>query len=344
MCSGLCDKLYYSCLCYLVLKKIDYKYNDYVSAYSEKLVIDTDPGADDAAAILLILSMSARNYTNYEVVGITCVYGNTFEDLAEKNVLKILTVANLPDIPVYGGAQKPLMRNYTAENYFGEDGFGDFEFKDEILGEVDRSTHAAVALVKLARRYPRELSVLALGPLTNIAIAMTLDPEFAKNVKRFFIMGGSVSGVGNKSPGVEFNFGADPESNHIVLSVSKNTPHLLLPWETIFGSNITKEWRTKELGLINSSFVEFLNKVESKVLGYDNPGWNSADALMAAVMLRPNLVRRLTTVHVAPVIDGSARGSLLIDYTNTTGQPGNVEIIQEVNTEEFKQMLKEFLS
>lgn len=98
MCSGLCDELYYSCLCYLMLKKIDYKYNDYVSAYSEKLVIDTDPGADDAAAILLILSMSARNYTNYEVVGITCVYGNTFEELAEKNVLKILTVANLPDV------------------------------------------------------------------------------------------------------------------------------------------------------------------------------------------------------------------------------------------------------
>lgn len=79
-------------------------------------------------------------------------------------------------------------------------------------------------------------------------------------------------------------------------------------------------------------------------MGYDFPGWNPADALMAAVMLRPNLVKKSTTVHVAPVIDGSARGSLLIDYTNLTGKPGNVEIIQEVNTEEFKQMLKEFLS
>lgn len=133
-----------------------------------------------------------------------------------------------------------MLSNYTADNYFGEDGFGDFEFRDEILSEVDRSIHAAVALVKLARNYPGELSVIALGPLTNIAIAMTLDPEFAKNVKRFFIMGGSVSGVGNKSPGVEFNFGADPESNHVVISTSKSAPHLLLPWETIFGSNITK--------------------------------------------------------------------------------------------------------
>lgn len=132
------------------------------------------------------------------------------------------------------------MDDYIAENWFGVDGLGDFNFEDEIIGEVDRSTHAAVALVNLAKKYPGELNVLVLGPLTNIAIAVSLDPDFPRNVKRFFIMGGSVSSVGNKSPGVEYNFGSDPDSNFIVLNIVKNIPHLLFPWETCLGSNISK--------------------------------------------------------------------------------------------------------
>lgn len=95
-------------------------------------------------------------------------------------------------------------------------------------------------MTKLAKSYPRKLSVLCLGPLTNIAIAASLDPNFMDNVERFYIMGGSVYGVGNKAPGVEFNFVDDPESNFIVLNYTRKEPSLLYPWETVLNANIPK--------------------------------------------------------------------------------------------------------
>lgn len=109
---------------------------------------------------------------------------------------------------------------------------------------MDKSIHASVALIKLAKLYPRQLSVLCLGPLTNIAIAAALDTNFINNVKRFYIMGGSVAGIGNKRPGVEFNFAADPESTFIVLNhtldYTKQEPILVYPWETVLNTKIEK--------------------------------------------------------------------------------------------------------
>lgn len=141
---------------------------------------------------------------------------------------------------MYGGAKKPLLKNSTFDNYFGNDGLGDFVFTFNIRATVDRSTYASLALIKLAKLYPGELSVLCLAPLTNIAIAIALDPSFITNVKRFYIMGGSVAGVGNNAPGVEFNFIADPESNFIVLNNTLKKPILLYPWETVLSAAIPK--------------------------------------------------------------------------------------------------------
>lgn len=134
------------------------------------------------------------------------------------------------------------MENATTDYYFGKDGLGDFVFKDKITAKVDTSKYASVALIELSKLYPRSLSVLCLGPLTNIAIAAALDPTFMSNVKRFYIMGGTVAGIGNKRPGVEFNFALDPESNFIVLNYardySKQASSLLYPWETVLNAEI----------------------------------------------------------------------------------------------------------
>ncbi|XP_057318972.1 uncharacterized protein LOC130663643 [Microplitis mediator] len=304
---------------------------------SDKLVIDTDAGADDALAILLVLS--AGKISNYELVGITCTYGNTEEENVEQNVLKTLTVANSSHIPVYRGAQKPLMSNFSSDKYFGEDGFGDFDFEDELKGEVDGSTHAAIALINLARKYSGELSILAIGPLTNIALAVSLDPNFMNNVKRLYIMGGSIAGRGNKSPGVEYNFGTDPDSDFIVLNVTRNKPSLLYPWETVLKSPIPKGWRLKEFGSINSSVINFLNKAERKTFSSESLMWEPSDAMTAAVMLCPFLAKSTIEINVTPVTDGVARGTMLIDYSEKSGKTKNVEVIQEFHTEEFKRLL-----
>lgn len=135
---------------------------------------------------------------------------------------------------------KPLLENSTLDYYFGNDGLGDFYFGDKISAKVDASTHASVALIQLAKLHARELSVLCLGPLTNIALAAALDPSFMQNVKRFYIVGGSVSGIGNKKPGIEFNFAGDPESNFIVLNYTLREPSLLYPWEAALNTEIPK--------------------------------------------------------------------------------------------------------
>lgn len=105
-----------------------------------------------------------------------------------------------------------------------------------------------------------------------------------------------------------------------------------------------QSWRVNELGSINSSFIEFLNKAENKIISYGLQAWNPSDAMAAAVMLWPNLVKKSITVNTTPVIDGAARGSLLIDYAELTSKPKNVEIIQEIDVEEFKHILTYYLS
>ncbi|KAL5239766.1 hypothetical protein ACI65C_007176 [Semiaphis heraclei] len=325
---------------------------------SDQLVIDTDAGADDAMAILLTISMYANSNTNFEIVAITCTYGNTHLTNVEKNVLKTLTIAKelkilpgcrrssghgcIPTIPVYSGASKPLTGNHTSDNFFGNDGFGDFDFNHEIIGDIDRSKHAAVALIDLANKYPGELSILILGPTTNVALAISLDPTFVDKVKRFYVIGGSVHGNGNRSPGVEFNFGADPESNSILFNSTKENVSLLLPWDTIVSTNITLSWRKEVLGKIDSKIIKFLNDAESKMMEF--PNWAGSDPLIAATMLCPELIKKSIVTNMTPVTQGEARGGTLVDYSKLTDKPNNVQIIQEIDVEEFKKILNLYLS
>ncbi|KAK0097792.1 hypothetical protein PV326_013734 [Microctonus aethiopoides] len=305
-----------------------------IGTCSEKLVIDTDAGADDATGILLVLSAWIHDDSNFELIAITCTYGNTVEENVQQNVLKTLTIANATHIPVYGGAQKPLANNYTSDNYFGKDGFGDFVMDEKITAKVNDSYKAAVALVNLAKNYPKELNILALGPLTNIALAISLDANFVHNVKKFYIMGGSVTGLGNYSPGVEYNFACDPVSNFIVLQ-SMIKPSMLYPWETVVQSNISKKWRMDKLGSIDSKIIRFLNKAEDISLSAVST-WRPADAMAAAAMMWPKLINKSEVLNVMAVMDGEAKGSLLVDYYNVTGKLKNVEIVQNLNIEAFQ--------
>ncbi|XP_024226445.1 pyrimidine-specific ribonucleoside hydrolase RihA isoform X1 [Bombus impatiens] len=300
---------------------------------SKKIIIDTDAGADDAVAIFLTLKSEDN------VLAITCSYGNTYMENVVINVLKILTVANRSDIPVYKGAHKALINGYneyTEDNYFGSDGLGDFNFIEEITAKVDESKHAAVALIDLVKQYPYQITLLSIGPSTNVATAIALEPLFLTYLKNHVVLGSSVSGVGNISPNIEFNFYQDPEGNYMILN--KNTTSVLLPWETAINSYITTDWRINVLGKINSSIVNFLNKAERKSLTKSN-SWSISDGMAAAIMLQPQLVTRSIITNVSPVIDGLARGSVLVDYTNLTGKPKNAKIVQAIDTDGFQQLL-----
>lgn len=178
----------------------------------QKIIIDTDPGIDDAVAILLALAAKDE----LDVVALTTVNGNVGVEQVTENAFKILDIAGRNDIPVYKGNGKPLMReNDHCEEFHGDDGLGNLGM--ETTGRTPEEESAVDFLIRKVREEKGEITLLPIGPLTNIAEAVQKDPEFVKNVKEVVIMGGAEHG-GNMSPHAEFNFWTDPEAAKIVMA------------------------------------------------------------------------------------------------------------------------------
>lgn len=176
----------------------------------ERVIIDTDPGVDDLAAIYLALASSELH-----VEALTTVYGNIEVETSTRNALSLLELASKSDIPVYRGASKPLIRQpYFAKHIHGNNGFGGVEAPNPTVSEAKE--YAAIEIVKRINEAPNEITIIALGPVTNVAIALSIDPSLAQKVKRIIVMGGAVRVAGNYSPVASFNLASDPEAARIM--------------------------------------------------------------------------------------------------------------------------------
>ncbi|MEX0304069.1 MAG: nucleoside hydrolase, partial [Leisingera sp.] len=175
-----------------------------------KLIIDTDPGIDDAMAIFY-----AAAAPDIELLGLTTIFGNVTTGTATRNALRLLEAAGL-DVPVSAGAAAPLvLPPFTpSAHVHGEEGFGDIPAADPKAAPLEEE--AADFLCRMAREHKGELVVCPIGPLTNIALAMQRDPDFVKNVKSIVIMGGSLEEGGNITPHAEANIYHDPHAADIV--------------------------------------------------------------------------------------------------------------------------------
>jgi inosine-uridine nucleoside N-ribohydrolase len=216
----------------------------------QKIIFDTDfafPPQDDAMTLFFVL-----NSPEVEILGITTVAGNQSVNVASADVLKILEVTSRTEIPVYQGAAAPLLHKGTEWDTKRHGGWyaneparqppGGFATRKklETQGAVDY-------LVQTVMKNPGQLTILALGPLTNIAMAMRMEPRFAGNVKQLVIMGGAIAslpdGGGNHTPNAEFNFYVDPEAAQIVLR--SGIPIVLSPLNVSRKAKFTKEWYDK---------------------------------------------------------------------------------------------------
>ena len=186
----------------------------------KKVIIDADPGIDDTAAILLALASP-----ELEVVAITTIYGNASVETCTANARRVLTAAGRRDIPVYSGAGKPLLRPSNegwASHIHGGDGLGEVtpaigsEFAEGQTGGAAPSRHAALAIAEAVMVTPGELTILALGRMTNVALALSLEPGMAGAVREIVVMGGAVTVPGNVSGVATANLHEDPESAAIV--------------------------------------------------------------------------------------------------------------------------------
>ncbi|KAG7645200.1 putative uridine nucleosidase 2 [Arabidopsis thaliana] len=180
----------------------------------KKIIIDTDPGIDDAMAIFVAL-----NSPEVDVIGLTTIFGNVYTTLATRNALHLLEVAGRTDIPVAEGTHKTFLNDTKlriADFVHGKDGLGNQNFPPPKGKPIEKS--GPEFLVEQAKLYPGEITVVALGPLTNLALAVQLDPEFSKNVGQIVLLGGAFAVNGNVNPASEANIFGDPEAADIVFT------------------------------------------------------------------------------------------------------------------------------
>ena len=182
----------------------------------KRVIIDADPGIDDTAAILLALASP-----ELEVLAVTTIYGNSSVEACTANAFNVLAAAGRTDIPVFKGAGKPLLRPANegwASHIHGNDGLGGVS-PVGASGQVDTRTsseHAAVAIVETVMAAPGDVTVLALGRMTNVALALSLEPRMAEEVQEIVVMGGAVTVPGNVSGVATANLHEDPESASVV--------------------------------------------------------------------------------------------------------------------------------
>ncbi|XP_046404616.1 uncharacterized protein C1683.06c-like isoform X2 [Ischnura elegans] len=321
-------------------------------ANKELFILDVDAGSDDAVAIVMTASKLARREKGLEVVAITCVNGNTHLDNVVVNVLKTLKTMNRLDIPVFRGSSKSILRTPETDDFFGLDGFGDFLYE----GAPDprallQREHAVSALIRLVNANPGKINILAIGPLTNIALATRLQPNFMKNVKRIYVLGGAANGVGNIKPGVEFNFYMDPHAAEIVFNETAR-PICLVPWETVkIRSKVFMDWRKNVMGAVDTPVARLLNLAERIASKSDDEQWISSDSYAAWMALnydsnkRPGSTCGGFPLHGSVLTTcGDEAGALMVDYANNTGKPANFELIEQINVEAFKDTLVRIVS
>ncbi|CAJ2632381.1 uridine nucleosidase 1-like protein [Trifolium pratense] len=208
-----------------------------VDANAEKLIIDTDPGIDDSMAILM-----AFRCPEVEVVGLTTVFGNAATEDSTRNALNLCEIAGRGSVPVAEGSTEPLKggRPRVADFVHGKDGLGNIFLPDPKASKIDKS--ASEFLVEKVSEYPGEITVLALGPLTNIALAIKRDSSFASKVKKIVVLGGSFFALGNVNPAAEANIYGDPEAADTVFTSGADV--------VVVGINITTQVQLTDADLL----------------------------------------------------------------------------------------------
>jgi len=287
------------------------------------LLIDTDPGVDDALALLMAFA-DAR----HDVVGLTVAAGNVGLEHTTGNALKLCEVAGREDVPVFAGAADPLV--YPAEDaahVHGRDGFGDVGLPPAT--RALEAEHAALAILRLSHQYAGELLLVALGPLTNIALALKLDPTLPQRIKRFVVMGGAINGHGNITPVAEFNIAFDPEAAHLVFSMFPHTE--VADWEATIAHGLlhrdVEQWLAADTA--KARFYELISR-QTRLWSEDSRGeyWYAADALAMAWVLQPEGATRTEQRPLAVELGGTrSRGATVVDWNRQTGAADNTTLL-----------------
>src|SRR5947208_2100707 len=314
--------------------------------HMKPVIIDTDPGVDDAFAICL-----AAASTELNLLGVTTVFGNV--DLAQttRNALRVLRLCGKPDVPVAAGADRPLVhpKQWRESTAHGTDGLSG---KAGTLTDRARGTapdDAVTLLVRLLRESPEPVTIIAIGPLTNIALLLAAHPGARDKIARLVIMGGGVAG-GNVTPSAEFNLWSDPEAARRVL-VEESLPTVLVPLDVTRQCAVDQAWLAalSGSGPLGATLVGLTAEYQAhyrRSLGWDGMVLHDAVAVVAAIA--PDLLHRKAFPVDVDCTFGPARGALLVDQRAAAVVPDRpqrtVEIALGAEVDAVRQLILRRLS
>ena len=306
-----------------------------------KIIIDTDPGQDDAVAILLALASP-----EIEVLGITCVAGNVPLPLTHKNARIICELAGRPDVPVFAGCDRPMQRKLvTAEHVHGKTGLDGIALPDPVMPLQDQ--HAVDFLIETLRREdPGTVTLVPIGPLTNIATAMQRAPDIIPRIQQIVLMGGAYFEVGNITPAAEFNIYVDPEAADIVFRSGVDIT--VLPLDVTHKALVTKARNDAfralgtRVGTAVAEMTDFFERFDLEKYGSD--GAPLHDPCVIGWLLAPHLFSgRRINVEVetqSPL----TLGMTVADWWRVTDRKPNAFFVGDLDAGHFFDLLTERLA
>ena len=306
-----------------------------------KVIIDCDPGKDDAVALFLALSSPDE----LDVIGITTVAGNVPLELTQRNARMMCDIAGRQDMPVYAGCDKPIVIDAITAEYIhgntGIDGVDVFEPETPL-----QNTHAVDFIVDTLRASEKgTVTLIPTGPMTNIATAIQRDPSILEAVDRIVSMGGAMREGGNRSPSAEFNILADPHAAEIVYRCGRPVTAMGLDVTHQVLSTRERVARIREIGnavaIATADMLSFFHRYDTKK--YGSEGAPLHDPCTVAWLLRPELFATKTCNLSVETESELTRGHTAVDFWHVTDRPHNVEWTYEVDTDGFYELLIERL-
>ncbi len=306
----------------------------------QKIIIDTDPGQDDAVAILLALASP-----ELDVLGITAVAGNVPLKLTEKNARKICELAGKPDTKVFAGAIRPLMRELvTAEEVHGKTGLNGPDLPEPVM-KLQPEYAVDWIVDTLMAEAPGTVTLAVLGPLTNIALALVREPKIAKRVKQIVLMGGGYFEQGNVTPSAEFNIYVDPHAADVVFRSGIDI--VMMPLDVTHKA-LTKKDRVERfrklgtrVGIATAQMLDFFERYDEEKYGSD--GGPLHDPCVIAYLLNPNLFKGRTCNVTVETMSELTMGSTVVDWWGVTKRPKNALVMRDIDDDGFFDLLVERL-
>ncbi|MBA3349745.1 MAG: nucleoside hydrolase [Actinobacteria bacterium] len=305
---------------------------------ARKIILDCDPGHDDALALLL-----AHAHPAIDLLAVTTVAGNQTLDKTTLNALRVMSVAGIKEVPVAAGAERPLMRDQvTAPEVHGESGLEGWPFEEP---EVSLDSRHAVDLIADTVTAAEQVTLVPVGPLTNIALALHRHPVAMKQVKEIVLMGGS-SGLGNTTPAAEFNIHADPEAAHIVFS--SGIPVTMVPLDLTHQAMVTPQILERMRAVGNP-----VADMAAALLGFytqairDAKGFSGAalhDPCAVARVIRPEIIDCTRVNIVVETAQSWSYGATVCDLEGVTGRQPNALIAQDLDADAFWDLMIDALA